>query len=170
GEKHVKASSEAQAFSEKNGFHFLDIKGICIKNTEHQWSNEHEAIAIVDCLLTGTLQQSEVQIFTATVAQQQLILQKLHHTGLNYPVYSLRDIVSLQTDYVIFSPVYTSGTPRPFLFDRGEQHFYRMIARARKGFWFIGDQRIFDPKTHSPSGQIAKYLEKVCLNTSLEVG
>ncbi|MCS5711754.1 DNA2/NAM7 family helicase [Candidatus Berkiella aquae] len=169
GEKRAISSPKEPVFSEKNGFHFLDVRGFCSKNTQHQWSNELEATAIVECLLTGALYQSEVQIFAATVAQQQLILRKLHHAGLDRAVYSLRDSAPSQTDYVIFSPVYTIGTPRPFLFDRGEQHFYRMIVRAKKGFWLIGDKRIFDPKTHSPSGQLAKYLEKVCLNTSLEV-
>lgn len=148
-----------EKFNEGDGLHLLDKPGNCEKQG-NEFVNELQAAAIVDWLLQGPLRArlADIQIMTPFNLQQQVLLAKLQAAGIACPVYDFQNLPSRVCDYVIFSPVMTLGMQRPFLFDRGEQHFYRMMVRASRGFWIVGDKRIFDPKTHSPSGQIAKHL------------
>lgn len=150
---------EQELFSSLDGLRFVEIEGVTEKRNQ-EFVNEHEAQTVVQWILSGPLRsrQQLIQIFTPFKAQQHYLNQQLQAAGLACAVYDLANLPNQVSDYVIFSPVYTAGCRRPFMFDRGEQHFYRMIARARCGFWIIGDKRIFDSKMHSPSGKLAKTL------------
>lgn len=156
GERQFEPLSQANP---DEGMHFLNIAGSVEKEGLLQ-SNELEAHTIVHWILNGPFKtkQHQIQIFTPFAAQQQFIQQQLQLAGLHCPVYDFAHLPNQVKEVVIFSPVYTQSCRRPFVFDRGEHHFYRMIARARRAFWVIGDKRIFDPKMHSPSGQLAKRL------------
>ncbi len=152
---------EQELFSPFDGLHFVEIEGVTEKRNR-EFVNEHEAQTVVQWILSGPLRsrQQLIQIFTPFKAQQHYLNQQLQAAGLSCAVYDLTSLPNQVSDYVIFSPVYTAGCRRPFVFDRGDQHFYRMVARARCGFWIIGDKRIFDAKMHSPSGKLAKEFVK----------
>lgn len=147
------------SFTEEEGLHLLNITGATEKKG-HQLLNELEAHTIVNWIINGPLanKQQSIQIFTPYTAQQDFLKQQLQLAGVQCAVYDFAHLPNRVSDYVIFSPVHTAACRRPFTFDRGEHHFYRMMTRARRAFWIIGDKRIFDPKMHSPSGQLAKAL------------
>jgi|GEM_PF-3623843 len=139
------------------GLHFLNIAGYAEKRG-HQLINELEGHTIVNWLINGPLahKQHLIQIFTPFTAQQDFIQQQLRLAGVECAVYDFAHLPNQVGDYVVFSPVHTNACRRPFIFDRGDHHFYRMMTRTRRAFWIVGDRRIFDPKMHSPSGQMAK--------------
>jgi hypothetical protein len=153
------ALSSPEAFIVDEGLHLLNITGSAEKRG-HQFINELEAHAIVNWLINGPFanKQHLIQIFTPFSLQKDFIKQQLQLAGVTCTVYDFAHLPNQVGDYVVFSPVHTNACRRPFIFDRGSHHFYRMMARARRAFWIIGDKRIFDPKMHSPSGQLAKCL------------
>ncbi len=151
--------SSTEDFTIDEGLHLLNITGGA-ENRGHQLLNELEAHAIVNWLINGPLanKQQQIQIFTPFSLQQDFLKQQLQLAGVSSAVYDFAHLPNQVGDYVVFSPVHTNACRRPFIFDRGSHHFYRMMARARRAFWIIGDKRIFDPKMHSPSGQLAKCI------------
>lgn len=153
------ALASTEDFTTDEGLHLLNITGNAEKRG-HQLLNELEAHAIVNWLINGPLanRQKNIQIFTPFSLQRDFINQQLQLVGVSCAVYDFAHLPNQVGDYVVFSPVHTNACRRPFIFDRGSHHFYRMMARARRAFWIIGDKRIFDPKMHSPSGQLAKCL------------
>jgi len=146
-------------FTADEGMHFLNIAG-CVEKNGLAQRNELEAHTIVHWVLNGPFKAKQhlIQVFTPFAAQRQFIQQQLQLAGVRCPVYDFAHLPNEVGEYGVFSPVYTQLCRRPFIFDRGEHHFYRMIARARRAFWIVGDKRIFDPKMHSPSGQLAKRI------------
>ncbi|MGE3317696.1 MAG: hypothetical protein AB7I18_00200 [Candidatus Berkiella sp.] len=156
GEKQYESSI---VFSADEGMHFLNIAG-CVEKIGPAQRNELEAHTIVHWILNGPFKAKQhlIQVVTPFAAQQQFIRQQLQLVGVHCPVYDFAHLPNQVGEIVVFSPVYTHLCRRPFIFDRGEHHFYRMIARARRAFWIVGDKRIFDAKMHSPSGQLAKRL------------
>lgn len=123
--------------------------------------NEIEAQQITSWLQNGPLCHAlnEVAIVTLFAPQRTRIEQCLKDLGLDCPVYTVYHLPYRQFPYLIFSSVYVLGDNRPFLFDQGEQLLYSLKSRVTNTLWICGDSRIFDPKMHSPSGNLAKLLE-----------
>jgi hypothetical protein len=58
----------------------------------------------------------------------------------------------------LFLPVYRSGDPGPYVFDRGNEIIDNLLANTTQQLIVIGDISIFKPELHSASGQLAKHL------------
>lgn len=125
----------------------LQTQGLC---------NPIEAKAISDGLLKN--KSTSTAIITPFYAQKVLLETYLAAAQIECVVFTLDALPHQTWDHIIFSPVYTHADRRPFIFDQGDHYFYSMRARAHKTFTIIGDSAIFDPKMHSPSGNIAKMI------------
>lgn len=124
--------------------------------------NVAEVSAIVHWLKTGPVahEQAQIMVITPFCAQKELLISSFKAEGIMCPVHLLDELSTKEWTQVVFSPVYTATDRRPFMFDQGEHFLYSALARAKKGFWILGDSRIFDAKMHSPSGKLAKLLFK----------
>ncbi len=122
--------------------------------------NEAQAKFIADWLTTGPLNKSlaETAIITPFPSQKETIKDYLVTHHLQCEVMTFFELDHKQWTNVIFCPVYTSKDQRPFVFDQGDYLLYSLFIRATKNVWVIGDLSIFDPKMHSPSGNLAKVL------------
>ncbi|MBN9287483.1 MAG: hypothetical protein BGO43_02005 [Gammaproteobacteria bacterium 39-13] len=120
--------------------------------------NSQEASAIATLLSKGSLVLETTVVVTPFQAQKDIILQELKTKNLSCEVLTFYELYDKQWTHVIFSPVYTSKDQRPFIFDQGDHFLYSIIARATENFWVVGDLTIFDAKTHSPSGHLARVL------------
>ena len=108
-------------------------------------------------------ESSKVAIITLFEGQKSYLLNKFKSLNLNIPVYLLAEIEVLQKDIILFSPVYTQTQPRPYLLDEGEAPLKKLQACAKQFLYIFADRTIFDPHTHTPSGQLAKIFEKETL-------
>lgn len=140
-------------------FEFIDIAGESEVRGQ-EYVNKLEAEKVVHWLQTGALRHAHPAcvVVTPFQAQKRLILQLLEKADVLCPVHTFEDFPFLQWEQVVFSPVYTVKNARPYLFDQGEHFLHSVMMRAKKCFWVIGDKRIFNVTTHSPSGWLAKRL------------
>jgi hypothetical protein len=122
--------------------------------------NEQEATKIATWLKTDILSKelSQTAIITPFIMQKELIVAKLKAQNIYCEVLTFCELTEKQWSNIVFSPVYTQKDQRPFIFDQGEQLLYSITIRALHHLWVIGDLSIFDPKMHSPSGNLAKLL------------
>lgn len=104
------------------------------------------------------LENKTIVVITLYQSQADLVKQVFKEIGLNVEVYSIYDLPDKCWDYVVFSSALTARDPRPYLFDQNDTFFYSLIARAQLGAWVVGDSALFNPKMHSPSGKLAKFL------------
>ncbi len=127
---------------------------------DNQLVNEQQALFIVHWLETGPLTShlANTVIITPFVAQKELLCRKLKEHRLNCEVLTFHELTDKQWQNVVFSPVYCQKDQRPFVFDQGENMLYSLSARSSKNIWVVGDLNIFDPRMHSPSGNLAKKL------------
>jgi len=119
--------------------------------------NVGEIEKIVSFIKEDLNANSQVAIITPFYHQQKLLSRMLESN--NVTTHTFEDLPQTTVDFIIFSPVYTSDMPRPYIFDEGPAYFYRLFGLAKKAIWILGDTRIFDEHMHSPSGQIAKLLK-----------
>ena len=134
---------------------FEPVKGECVK--QHPgFYNPQEAKAIVYWLKENP--QAKAVVVTPFAAQQKYLQAFCEAHQVQCEIYTFHHLPFKQWPYVIFSPVLTHQQDRPFIFDQGEAYFYSMLTRALECFVIVGDDLIFDPKMHSPSGKIAKNL------------
>lgn len=126
------------------------------------FTNQDEAAAIAQWLavyLPALEKSGSVAILTPFLAQKigieaQLDAQKLSRI----PVHTFETLAQNFYDRIIFSPTYTQLDTKPLCFDQGAHWLHGAIQHALTSFWVFGDPAIFDPKTHSPSGYLAKLL------------
>jgi hypothetical protein len=121
--------------------------------------NEQEATKIAAWLKRDLSNElSQTAIVTPFIAQKELMLAKLKAQNIDCEVLTFCEVTEKQWSNIDFSPVYTQKDQRPFIFDQGEQLLYSITVRALHHLWVVGDLSIFDPKMHSPSGNLAKLL------------
>lgn len=146
--------------SEENpldGLHFLETEG-----HNHQQVdgivNPMEARAIQQWLEKNAsmLEGKTIAVMTPHDAQASLIQKNMPSVS----TYTLSNLPDKMWDYVIFSTVFTTKDQRPYVFDQKETFFYSVVSHARRGVWIVGERALYNPKTHSPSGKLAKYLFK----------
>lgn len=153
----------SQPLEEKNpgeeGLRFLPVKSHSHPQN-NQRVNPIEAKVIYDNLLAfGNKFSSETLIIVALYQAQVLLLQRvLRSTYPEIKIYTYDKLPDRCWDTIIFSTVLTSRDPRPYLFDRNDTFFYSLAVRARRGLWIVGDEALYDPKMHSPSGKLAKFF------------
>lgn len=128
------------------------VQTLHVEGTMDSWCNKLEAQALVDYIEAHP--HPDCCVVTLAFPQKQWLQQAL---GAKVPVYTLEEC-PLNCTQVLFSPVYTSSTPRPHPLDYGEHLIYRLMSTAVESLIFIGDLRIFDPITHSPTGHLARFL------------
>ncbi len=129
----------------------------------HLGMNVAEIEKIVSFIQNDLNSNSQVAIIAPFYHQQKLLSRLLQSNGVT--IHTFENLPQAPVDFVIFSPVYTSDMPRPYIFDEGAAYFYRLLGLAKKSIWILGDSRIFDEQTHSPSGQIAKLLKNQVIQT-----
>jgi hypothetical protein len=151
-------------------YHCLQVSGTS-EPKGNALINEGEATAIADWLTTGPLSAvlHNTLIVTPFPSQKELIEQQLEAKSLTCDVMTCCELPNKQWQNVVFSPVYTQKDQRPFIFDQGEHLLYSVIARAKNNLWIMGDLGIFDPKMHSPSGNLAKRLFAVEKERAAEI-
>lgn len=120
--------------------------------------NKLEAETILLCLQENMELQSHCVVVTPFYEQQQLLINML--SGFSIEIYNFSDLPAREYNTIIFSPVYSEHSKRPFLFDEGKSYFYSLISRAKQSFWIVGDRKIFQAYLHSASGDIAKWLDR----------
>lgn len=151
----------SQPFEEKDpaeeGLHFLPVKSHSHPQN-NQRVNPIEAKVIHDNLLAFGDKFSQEALIIVTLYQAQvLLLQRvLRSTYPEIKIYTYDKLPDRCWDTIIFSTVLTSRDPRPYVFDQNDTFFYSLAARARRGLWVVGDEALYDPKMHSPSGKLAK--------------
>jgi hypothetical protein len=100
-------------------------------------------------------------IFTCFAAQKLLLMNKLNSYGLlNIQVKTVAEYVVNSYPLVLFSPVYTAEDTGPFMFDEGNEVFYKMLNCCEDQLLIFGDKRLFNLHRHSASGIIAGYLKE----------
>lgn len=137
-------------------YEFISVEGKSEK-VGNELCNLIEAQAVVELLNNNLITKSnDVMIVTPFLAQKRVIIEFLEKVNLTCSVFILDELPSAEYEHVIFSPVYTTMDLRPFIFDQGDYYFYSILSRTKKSFWVVGQQDVFDPKMHSPSGNLAK--------------
>lgn len=121
--------------------------------------NPEEAKGLIEWL-TKEIHQltSNMVIVTSFLAQKRILDNLLKQAAINIAVFVIDELPSHEWDRVIFSPVYSLNDSRPFIFDQGDYYFYSLIARTKKTFSIVGNRDLFNPKMHSPSGNLAKRM------------
>ncbi len=104
-----------------------------------------------------------VAIITPFKGQKRLLINKLKSSGVNVSKMKIGTVHALQgaeRDIILFSPVYGEGDVSVMFFDRDNKPNILNVAvsRAKESFIVFGNERIFNPKSHSPSGKLIKYL------------
>lgn len=157
-------TSSAFSLNTQNEDQKLQYHGVMVEGQSEQKANmlinKPEAIAIVSWINEHLSSTNDTVIVTPFQAQKEILLHLLQAEKLTCEVFTFYELADKHWQNIIFSPVYTHQDKRPFLFDQGDHLFYSMVKRAIDHLWIIGDLKIFDPKTHSPSGHIAKKLFK----------
>lgn len=133
-----------------DGIKTLHVEG----QMQSNWVNALEAQAVLGCLQRNVSSSTCV----VTLSHQQKLNIKTLLKDLPYEVYVLDECPLNQFDHIVFSPVYTHTTQRPHVLDCGDTMIYRLMSCARESLIIVGDLRIFDPTTHSPTGHLAKQL------------
>lgn len=107
------------------------------------------------CKLIKDLPKHEVAIYTTTKQQAKLI-----KASLSNPVYVLDPLEGDQQRYkiVVLSLVFTLEDKGKLPFDAGGEVLAKLCRAVKEKLVLIGDLRLLDDKTHSPSGKLAKNL------------
>jgi hypothetical protein len=145
--------------TEWDGLHFLASHGQSHPQG-HERVNPIEARAIQEWLEKGyALSQSPSVVVVALYQSQvELIKPIIENAFSTVEIYTLDTLPNRNWDYIVFSSVVTANDHRPYLFDLNDTFFYSLVARARRGVWVVGDERVFNATMHSPSGKLAKYI------------
>lgn len=99
-----------------------------------------------------------VAVITPFFSQARLLEQKLLRT---YPELVIGTVGSLQgaeREIVIFSPVYDRDFKGDYFFDKTPNHLNVAVSRAKDSFLVFADMSIFNPKSRTPSGELARFL------------
>ncbi|HET9844091.1 MAG TPA: hypothetical protein VFP93_05500, partial [Gammaproteobacteria bacterium] len=139
------------------GLKFFHIIGEVLD--QEGWFNPKEA----DCLITWLKENSadNLAIITLSNAQKIYLEEQCRMLACSVPVYLLKNCPEHRYKTILFSPVYTLYSPRPFLLDCGDAMLYRVLSRAKESLIIFADTRIFDEKTHSPTGNLAKIMPQL---------
>jgi hypothetical protein len=97
----------------------------------------------------------DIAIITLFQGQKDYLIK---HLDRSISVLLLSEVNALQKECILFSPVYTSAQSRPYLLDEGDVPLKKLLSYATHSLFIFGDSNIFDPNTHTPSGQLAKLL------------
>lgn len=121
--------------------------------------NKAEAAEIIAWLQANSVQNNNIAIYTTFSGQINYLRTSLQGTKFAHiPVFAIQEPCFDTYENIIFSPVYTSRDPGPYLFDRGVEMLDGMLASASQKVIVIGDLQIFKPELHSAAGKFAKLL------------
>ncbi len=149
----VVAASQIKARYGYPAFNYLHIKNHMASEGE---INRAEVGQII---LWLQVHKHPAAIVTPFSAQKEALQQALQEAALgDIPVWTFSELNGKSAPWVIFSPVCTTTSPRPFVFDTQPSLLNRVALCAKEGLMVMGDMEIFDPNTHSPSGKLAKWL------------
>lgn len=106
-----------------------------------------------------------VGIVTPFKGQKRLLVQKLGQAGFSVSKMKVGTVHALQgaeKEIVLFSTVYGEGDTGTMFFDRDNKPNMLNVAvsRAKQSFIVIGNERIFNHKSNTPSGILRRYLQK----------
>jgi hypothetical protein len=149
GYYHVRGEGEKVGSSRRN---------LAEANKIEEWLALNERL-IATAYKTNRL-DNHVAVITPFYSQARLLEQKLKRT---YPELVIGTVGSLQgaeREIVIFSSVYDRGFKGEFFFDKSRNHLNVAVSRAKDSFLVFGDMTIFNPKSKTPSGELARALLK----------
>jgi superfamily I DNA and/or RNA helicase len=106
-----------------------------------------------------------IGIITPFKGQKRLLVNKLKSAGFQVSKMKIGTVHALQgaeREIILFSSVYDEGDVSVMFFDRDNKPNILNVAvsRAKESFIVFGNERIFNPKSNTPSGKLIKYLEK----------
>lgn len=109
-----------------------------------------------------------VGIVTPFKGQKKLLASKLKEAGFSINKMKVGTVHSLQgaeREIVLFSPVYGEGDTGTMFFDRDNKPNMLNVAvsRAKDSFIVMGNKRIFNPASKTPSGILRKFLKEPLL-------
>ncbi|MFO1257414.1 MAG: hypothetical protein U1E78_03205 [Gammaproteobacteria bacterium] len=116
-------------------------------------------LALLDWIQQTDVPVSDIGIITLFEHQKDALSLSLASCDVEIRTIAQANDFSRQT--ILFVPGYTLFDKKPYAFDQGEQLFNRAFLCAYRQFLVFSDMAIFDPKTHSPSGHVAKMLFKL---------
>lgn len=120
------------------------------------YKNEQEAEVIVDYLQANS--HLDRAIITLFEGQKVYLTQRLAQLKIECPVLLLNEIYTLSKKQIIFSPSYTCIHLKPYPLDQKEALLKLVLRYAQESVLIVADMGIFNPHTHTPSGQMAKLL------------
>lgn len=116
-------------------------------------------IALLNWIEQSGVGASEIGIITLFEKQKRELGASLASCGIE--IRTIAEANDFHRQIILFVPGYTLFDKKPYAFDQGEQLFNRAFLCAYQQFLVFSDMAIFDPKTHSPSGHVAKMLFKL---------
>lgn len=136
-------------------------------------TNIHEAQFIASWLLENkhkieTHYSKEIEdlvgVITPFIAQKKLLIWQLKQAGFEVSRMKIGTVHALQgteKEIVLFSSVYGDGDVGTMFFDKYNKPNMLNVAvsRAKESFIIIGNERIFNEKSRTPSGLLKKYLQ-----------
>jgi hypothetical protein len=113
--------------------------------------------------LNGKTVEEEVGIITPFVGQKRALIRAIESKGFDVYTMKIGTVHALQgaeRSIILFSSVYGEGDVGTMFFDRDNKPNMLNVAvsRAKESFIVFGNKRIFNPKSNSPSGILARYL------------
>ena len=98
-------------------------------------------------------------IFTCFAGQKLALQNKLASHGLgNIQIKTVVEYVAASYPLVLFSPVSNVQDSGPFIFDEGNEIFYKILNYCTDQLIIFGDKNLFNLHRHSASGIVANYL------------
>lgn len=155
---HVEASSHLDGKSRSNVEEASFIANWLIENKEKiesHYARVGKSLVIEDL----------VGIITPFRGQKMVLLHLLKNAGFEIGKMKIGTIHALQgaeKEIVIFSTVYGVGEVETMFFDfKGKPNMLNVaVSRAKESFIVVGNKAIFKAGVQSPSGLLAKYLQK----------
>lgn len=147
---------------------YAHVNGIMRRNGG-SLSNEFEAQAIANWIadnqehLSNMYPEIELKniiaIITPFSKQWQLINERLKKIGIHgLTVGTVHALQGAERPIIIFSTVYDTTYQSTYFFDRKINLLNVAVSRAKDSFLVFGNMSVFDMKSNSPSGLLARYL------------
>lgn len=115
--------------------------------------------ALLDWIKQSGYTKADIGIVTLFEAQKTGLKESMDAIGIE--IRTIAEASDFSRKIILFVPGYTLFDKKPYAFDQGEQLFNRAFLCAHEHFLVFGDMAIFDSKTHSPSGNVAKMIFKL---------
>lgn len=134
----------------------------CEANVIVSWvaKNKQRLLDLYSNTNTQAKQLNEIiGIITPFSWQARLISEKIIELGLGeITVGTVHSLQGAERPIILFSSVYTSDHSGSMFFDQGPNMLNVAVSRAKDSFLVFGDMGIFDKKSQTPSGLLAKFL------------